>query len=47
MTIRAPCCDRHPQPTEEQIRKMRQKWSSMKIEEFFKTSLEGKFGKYH
>ncbi|PAV80614.1 hypothetical protein WR25_26988 [Diploscapter pachys] len=40
MTIRVPCCDRHPQPTEEQTRNVRQEWPSMKIQEFFKPFLE-------
>ena len=42
MRIRAPCCDRHPQPTEEQIRNVCQEWPSMKIKEVFKLSLEGR-----
>ena len=45
MTIRVPCCDRHPRPTEKQVRDVRQKWPTMKIEEFFKSSLEGRIWK--
>ena len=45
MTIRVPCCDKHPRPTEEQTRNVHQKWPTMTIEEFFKSSLEGKIWK--